>query len=417
MFYGYIIINILLSIISILVTKKKLNPVVLFNSIWFGIIFLYQFELSYLQKDLSSITYIVMIISLVTFFLSFFICSIFNKRLHKNKISNENVIEKYDLNIKKINLIFIFWIIISIVEIIYSGGLPLIWKLSGSSKTYFDYGIPSVHGFMNSIGLVLLLLYYYIFLRNFHSNKSVSISGFFHIIFIFGYYLLLITRQVLISALIELAVITIYNNKIKGKKFNYKKIPIIIAVIIILIVIFGIIGNVRTGYTSFMNVAMFKYYLPKPLVGFAWVYMYLTMTLANINKIVSMSFVSLGSYPIFNTFIPTVISNLLYSGSLVIVPKYLVTSSFNVSGYFTEFFLGYKILGVVIITSLYGIFSYIFYRKINNCMSLKNILYYSVMVQILLLSFFYNHLLYLPSSFQFVVIFIIFHFIIKRKNI
>lgn len=417
MIYVYLFLNILLSIISILITKKKTNPVVLFNTVWFGIIFLYQFKLSYLQQDLTTDTYIVMILALLAFFFSFFICSLINHRLLNKTENNERIVDKDIINIKKINLIFLFWIIISIVEIVYSGGLPLIWKLTGSSKTYFDFGIPSVHGFMNSIGLVLLLLYYFIFLKNHKVNKSLSRSGIFHIIFILGYYLFLITRQILISGLIELAVITIYYRKFKGKKFNYKNIPKIILAVIILIIAFGIIGNVRTGYSSFMNVAMFKYDVSNFFAGFAWVYMYLTMTLANINKLVSLSFVSLGSYPVLNTFIPTVISKIIYSSSSISTPTYLVTSAFNVSGYFVEFYLGYKLLGVIIITSLYGIFAYIFYRKVNNKLSLKNVLYYSVMVQIILLSFFYNHLLYLPSSFQFVVIYVIFHFVLGKGEI
>lgn len=409
MFYIYIFISLIFIFLSIKVTKKILNPIFIFVGTWLAIIVLYQFELSNWQYNLIDDSYITFIINIMAFTISYLLVYIFKRKKiiqNNEKKDDKNVIVDFNF-IKKM---FIFWIIIEIIETIYSGGIPIIWKLVGSSKTYASYGIPTVHGLMNSISLVIMLLSYYLYLKENRKNKKLLLI----IGTIILFDLMIITRQVIVSALIELFVIYIFFNK---------KIPVYKLLIIVsfLVIGFGLIGNIRTGSDNFIYVSSFKNEnINKFLIGFYWVYMYFTMSIANINNAIYLGINQYGLYPIMKNYLPTVFSNIIFENSNIIIPNYLVTKAFNVSGYFINFYLAFGNLGVLIISSIYGVLGGIITNKNRNESSEKNLLYMSVYIQIIILSFFENHLFYLPSGFQFFLIFLIFKYIdrnmIRRKK-
>lgn len=409
MFYIYIFISLIFIFLSIKVTKKILNPIFIFVGTWLAIIVLYQFELSNWQYNLIDDSYITFIINIMAFTISYLLVYIFKRKKmiqNNEKKDDKNVIVDFNF-IKKM---FIFWIIIEIIETIYSGGIPIIWKLVGSSKTYASYGIPTVHGLMNSISLVIMLLSYYLYLKENRKNKKLLLI----IGTIILFDLMIITRQVIVSALIELFVIYIFFNK---------KIPVYKLLIIVsfLVIGFGLIGNIRTGSDNFIYVSSFKNEnINSFLIGFYWVYMYFTMSIANINNAIYLGISQYGLYPIMKNYLPTVFSNIIFENSNIIIPNYLVTKAFNVSGYFINFYLAFGNLGVLIISSIYGVLGGIITNKNRNESSEKNLLYMSVYIQIIILSFFENHLFYLPSGFQFFLIFLIFKYIdrnmIRRKK-
>ncbi len=405
MIYVLIFLMIVFLILGFIMTKRTINPLSIFNAIWLVVILLYQLRLSVLQGKLNEKTIITFIICILLFSVSFIIGNLLLSK-NKNTKVKENKIIKYNL-IKKM---YIFWIVVEIIETIYSKGLPIIWKITGSAKTYMNYGIPTVHGLMNAIGLCIVILSFYLYMyeKNNYNKKNKKLLLI--IVSILGFSLCLITRQVIVTAIIEIGVIYIcFQKRIPWKK--------IILLSLVGIIVFGIIGNFRTGYQEFLDVAVMKNeQIPKPLIGFYWVYMYLTMTVANVNNAVLLGINGYGITPIASVYIPTVISNLLFSNSSIKVPNYLVTQAFNVSGFFIEFYIAYGNLGVGIISFVYGILGAYIFSKIKRDESEKNILYYAIYLQIIVLSFFYNHLLYLPSGFQLVIIFIIFKLFAKQDK-
>lgn len=406
MLYVYIIISLFFIFLSVKITKKILNPVTIFCGIWLLIILSYQFQLSNWQGDLITNSYITFIINIF----AFSICYLLVYKVDLKKCRNEKKQEEKIVSYNVIKKIFIFWVIIECIETIFSGGLPLIWKLTGSSKTYASYGIPTLHGLMNSISLVIIILSYYLYLYDKHNmnkknNKLLIIIG---IILLFD--LLIITRQVIVSALIEIFVIHFCFNK----KISILKTMMLI---VIFIIMFGLIGNLRTGYDNFLYVSSFKNAnVNNLLIGFYWVYMYFNMSIANINNAVFLGINHYGMYPIMKNYLPTMFSNVLFSDSSIIIPDFLVTKAFNVSGYFINFYLAFGNLGVFMISAIYGILGGIFNKKYIRDGSEKNLLYIAVYIQIIVLSFFENHLLYLPSGFQIVLIFLIFNVFYRRKN-
>lgn len=402
----FIIIAVIFIVIGILLTKRIINPLTIFNFIWGFVLLLYQLRISSLQSELSDETINVLIICIVSFSIAFIVSYCFKYSLKKEKESNKkNLTYKYS----SIRNIFIFWIIIEIIETIYSKGLPIIWSITGSSRTYFDYGIPTIHGLMNSIGLVIVMMAFYSYLYNKKMYNVKNKKLIYIIIFIMMFYLILITRQVIISAIIQMVIIYMFFMD----KIPWGKLAILLIVVIIS---FGIIGSIRTGYESFLSVAMIDTDINPLFVGIYWIYMYLTMTIANVNNAVNLGITGYGAFNIFKTFLPTVISNILFSETYMEMPNILVTQAFNVSGFFIDFYTGFGNVGVCIISAIYGLLGGIILKKLDKNKNQSNILYYSIYIQIIALSFFYNHLLYLPSGFQFVVIYMIDKFNKKSGN-
>lgn len=395
MLYIYIITTLVLIAIGYFVIKKLFNPITIFNLIWLVIVVLYQLQLSNLQVSLSKETYYVFLINNLVFSISFLIAHIVRLKRNTLKIDN-NVVINYSV-VKKM---FYIWCFFELIEVIVSGGIPILWILSHASKTYAHFGIPSLHGCMNSLGLIIILLAWYLFLFDEDKTKKKRLIEI--IAFILFYYLCLITRQVIISAVIEMfSMYVFYKKKIPWKK--------LIKLGFVGVILFGIVGNIRTGYDNFLNVSVLKTNAFNSLfVGVYWVYMYLTMTVANINYSVIHGISGYGLYPIAKSFIPTAISNIIFKEQLIKIPSSIVTPAFNVSGYFKEFYIGFGTLGVFIISAIYGILGAIIFKKYLANKSEKNILYYSIYLQIILLSFFANHLLYLPSGFQLVIVYLLF---------
>ena len=390
---------------GIVKTKKLINPLSLFNMIWLLVISIYQLRLSVLQdpiEDKTIITFMICILSFSIFFILGIIFKISNKN---NKQETTHVIEY-----KTIRNLFFFWVFIEIIETIYSGGLPIFWKILDSTKNYMNYGIPTLHGFMNSISLVIVLLstYLYLYNRKKTGKRDKRLIGILLTVLIFD--ICMITRQVIISAIIEMiAIYIVFNNKIPWKK--------LIIITLVIIIAFGILGNFRTGYEEFLNVAVMKQpNINKSLIGFYWVYMYLTMTVSNVNNAVLLDVNGFGLQPIASIYLPTIISDVLFADNIEI-PQYLVTQAFNVSGFFMDFYIAFGNLGVGIISAIYGILGAYLYKKLHKNENEKNILYYAVYLQIILLSFFYNHLLYLPSGFQFIIIFLLFNYKSIKKEL
>jgi oligosaccharide repeat unit polymerase len=79
---------------------------------------------------------------------------------------------KYPIFEKKISKLFAAWIVIYVINIIGSGGIPIIWILIGDPRNYADFGLPTLGGLGNLLRAFLLVACYLIY---FHSNLSKKI--------------------------------------------------------------------------------------------------------------------------------------------------------------------------------------------------------------------------------------------------
>ncbi|MDF7640327.1 O-antigen ligase [Bifidobacterium sp. ESL0784] len=393
MVLAYIGISLLLLPASYWVCKRWINPLSIYVVVWLAVVLLYQLRLSELQDVPADKTYVVLLAALC-FFALFFVIFRFIPTLSVGPKEGE----RRSVTHTQIVFLSLAWLFAEIIEIVYSKGLPIVWLLTGSSKTYFDYGIPTFHGLFNSVALVTILLAEYeLFTAQKHNiwrDDAIIIGA------ILLFYVCLISRQMIVSAAVELLVVLAF---LKPKWTKRLLLPLILVGILL----FGVIGNFRTS--NFNVVSRFKTTPIGFLSGFYWVYMYVTMTLANINRLVGLPPLHLG-FPLISQYLPSVLRprvsreaayQLFNSGALV-------SSNFTASGYFSVFYAAYGVLGVLIIAGLYGAVSGWSSHILMNTRDERSILVFAVVIQVIILSFFDNFLLYLPDVFQLLILLYLF---------
>ncbi|RHX78849.1 O-antigen polymerase [Lactobacillus helveticus] len=397
MYFTLLGILFLLTVIGLISYRSWLNPVSIFNVVWLVVCFLYGFRLSpNLQAPLENRTCYLLMLGNIIFTIS---CIVVSKiSIWPTNLSS--VYKTKEITFENIQKHFWIWFVLELFETVYSKGFPIIWALQHNGKTYFDYGIPSVHGFANAYGLTILTILAYQLFKGDYKKQSKKIVT--YILIILLMYVFMLTRQVIISAIIQIFVVYC---------FLKRKIPWVKILIwtFLIIIVFGLVGNIRTGYYEFLSVAQMDTKVNPLFVGFYWVYMYLTMTIANLNKLFNMFFTPLGMGYFWSIYLPTALVNSVFKfNNPVDQSNFLVTQAFNVSGYSADAYISIGIMGIVIMAIIYGIIGGLCYKKIIRNRSMKNILYYAVYLQIIVLSFFFNQLFYLPSGFQFVIIYFLF---------
>ena len=264
----------------------------------------------------------------------------------------------------------------------------LLWNIIGSSKNYLNYGIPSIHGAFN--GFIICLGSYSIYKKRRDSLLYLGIG------------ILIISRQVIISMFIEAIICLMidFKNKIKLKKiFLYS---------VIVLALFTIIGNFRSGKDTMNNV-----FNPKPEYenlsdSTKWIYSYLTFSVSNFNNLtlITKGNINSGS-SMLKEVLPTVILNkanvrVKYS------PFYLVSPNYTVSTYLPPIYLDFGIYGVAIFSIFMAFIGCLTNKNLMNKNNNRNKLMYAVFIHNILLLFFNNMFLYLPTIIQFIYIPIIF---------
>jgi hypothetical protein len=176
------------------------HPLTLFLSVWCFVVLLYMMHLSALLQFKNSLLLNTVCYIIVPFIGAFFVAKFALPRTPKKQvvsISNRSIL---GLD-RRLRHWFVVWSCISLFEIIYSGGLPLFWLLTGSSKTYFDFGIHSLHGFANSLLLSLGLCSFALFAIT-RSRRYLYIP-----LFVFAWSVLVLARSTMMVFAIESAVV------------------------------------------------------------------------------------------------------------------------------------------------------------------------------------------------------------------
>ncbi len=387
--------------IDFIKNKKILTPIVTFNFIWLITIFLYQMKLSTLQQDFNDRTLNIFLVCIFGYNLGvifyylvykFFISQ--KKEIEKKDSSNKAVIllrKYFSIDVeKKFKIANIIIIIGIILEMIYSKGFPLIWKLVGNGKTYMDFGIPSFGGMINAL---IICLGAYCFLNKDKWKYTV-------LYLLIG--ILIISRQVILSLILEGIVFKLLDKKSKVKIWKYGLI------LLVCFVMFNIIGNFRSGSNVMNDVFMAKEEYKNLPNSMKWIYSYMTFSLSNFNNLVSLSNGGLhhGSY-IINEFIPTILQN-KFNIEKVDSTFYLVSIQYTVSTYLPEVYLDFGIIGEFVMNFIIGIFGTLIYLRYTKKSTIANRLAYSVFIHNIVFMFFINMFIYLPIIFQFFYIAILF---------
>ncbi len=386
-----IILSLTLLIVDLVKNKKIFAPGVIFNAITFITLFLYSFQLSYIQHTLSWQTVLLLTLCIEAFNLPVFIgYSI------KRKPKTEAIVVYHDYHTsKKTDLtLFIVITVVFLIEVIYNGGCPLVWKLFDVGKTYMDFKFFGLHGLF--MALVIVAGFYSLFKKNCPYKWVYLLIP-----------ILLISRQFLITILLEATVIYLLTAKQRPKHLW----AWIVGFSVVGIVAFGVIGNFRTGESEFLNVARFKSWVDWVPSSIKWVYSYLCFSIANLNKLVNLTdgFENFGASTLNETFGFAIPENASYD--------YLVSPNFTVSTFMPSLYLDFGMFGPILFCLVIGFVSMWVYKRLS--VSKIYLFFYAIIVHNLVFLYFTNMFFYRPIYLQVIYILVIFvlpQVIQRRKN-
>lgn len=369
------------------------SPIKIFSLIWISIIILFQMRLS-LLTDGMTLRFTIIFSANLAFLIAGYYFGYWMPSIIKVKKKDQSFINICKLT--RFNKILTSsWIIITIIEIYWSGGVTVFWYLLGIDKTYFDYGIKGIHGFVNSIYWVICANTTLLYILTKSKSKLYSL------LVLMMWPIVVISRQMLVIALLQTIVMFILFNKPNMKTFKN-----VMIVCIILTLIFGWVGDFRTGYDVFHELAQPAYdfldYMPS---GVLWVIIYAVTPIANIQYIMENTEPSYSFDNTVGTLLPSPIRSALGFNTGP-ENEELITPAFNACTYMYEFYKDFGFSFVFIATSFIGFLSGIITMLLRRNVTYARILIYCILVQMLVLSIFWNHFIYLPVCFQPVIVII-----------
>ena len=149
-----------------------INPALLFLSVWLmPLLIPYFIQLGVIQEITQRMQYLV-VANIVIFFV--LLMSVKSAMGGYRKNFAEIILNK--INVSKIErktlFLFRIWMVVYLINIIFSGGLPIYWVMSGDPRTYADFGLPTLGGLGNMIRAFVLSVCYVIYFHTKSINKS-----------------------------------------------------------------------------------------------------------------------------------------------------------------------------------------------------------------------------------------------------
>ena len=390
-------------------SKLLIHPLTLFVSVWLFCFLLYAMHLSGLlifdTDDVGRIVkWIIFPFAIATliFELFYFVSPKMRRRFKRVDIDDESYLQRVEQNLDRW---FRYWLALTVVEIIFSGGVPILWLLTGSAKTYTDFGLPVIHVFVGSLLSVISLAKLGLYLLR-GDRRRLLIP-----VFQLAWAVIIVSRGAVLTALIQWVILWFC---LKGVSLKLIFRTVVVSVLVILM--FGYIGDSRaTGLSTFRDLARptenYPDWLPS---GVLWFYIYITSPLDNLVN------TSLGTKPSYNILFPrttyylfpTVIRDAIYGkDSTLGQGGDLVDSSLNVSSAYIGPFLDYGYAGITCFSVLMGLISGYLWKKRGT---FRDQLLYSIIAQCLVFSIFWNYLFYNPFLGQIFWIYLLFSLRISR---
>lgn len=253
--------------------KLFINPFFCYSFAFLISLSLYQLNWSDIYPELSTG---ILLFLLVTILISLLLSVLFNILFDK-KITTLN-----RLFTKRNSYAISFFITIGfLLEFVYSGNIPLLWAILGFPFNYKEFGIPTFHVFLLPYASAFVILSFYRYLCN--KDNRYNLFSMLYVMFLIS---LIVNRAALMVIILSMILIYSY------KKFSYRKIIALSLFMLVIIYIFGVIGNKRMisqGYENefaVLDVAVAASNFRESLIPneFFWGYLYSTVSIANLEN-------------------------------------------------------------------------------------------------------------------------------------
>lgn len=372
-----------------------LNPAILYSTIWLLVLFLYSFGLSGILHPLQTSTIILVVGTSISFITGWLIESIFYRCKLALPMFNLEMLSALIGSDRVGNRLKIAWLIFFIgilFEIFYFGGAPGLGLIGMGPLIYYaDFGIPGFHGLINSLFYACCILQF--------SRIILGLTGsyFFLLLISLSYPIVCMSRQIFISLFLQY-LLAYFGLRRPTMRIYLSGIALVSGILLI----FGYVGDIRSGRDAFISLAdpTFSYpdWLPSALI---WVYIYVTTPLNNVNYNID---ISPNIFPLetLGTFIPSFARDEFMSAVGANKSWNLVIESFNVNSLLQSFLSDFGVVGSILFTLMCGFFLTRVMRNAAN--SPATFFYLIVLLHGLALSFFANLLFHLVFMFQILII-------------
>ncbi|WP_298766053.1 O-antigen polymerase [uncultured Polaribacter sp.] len=369
---------------------KIKNPIVFFFVLWLFVLYLYSKQYSLLLTDLNNLTIIYILLTGLSLLISYcFVRMLFTHKFFEKK-------KVYDVNFGVTNFrlkkIFKIWLFFTLIEVIYFKGLPLLSLIGIGSGRYTEWGIPSLHGFLNAMVITFSNYLFYFYLKK---KDKKYLYGFLVCIL---WPILLMTRQMFMSMIIMATIIYILTNKIKLAAMLK-----VVFCLCLVIYVFGWAGDLRSGSSiAFINLVQpssdYPTWLPS---GFLWVYVYMVSPLNNLNfNIDIFPNLHFDPSPLISSFFPSFLRKEIFPSSNQFNFQ-LVNENLNVSSMFPKYLDSFGYFGSLLFYFFLGLFiSFVYFKFKSKNTSIKWLFILVIIFHNIILSVFVDFFFNLVFLFQ-----------------
>lgn len=290
---------------------------------------------------------------------------------------------------------------IFLITVVVGGGIPIVYYLTGSGPSYAEFGIPTVHGFFNSLLLFVGTLAFWA-LMDFSSRRWIRPV----FLICLAIPIIAVHRASLMILIVQCAVVYI---ALRIRHLN-KRVVILALLLAFTIVAFGIIGNLRSGELGQRAALQPEYeWIPSWAL---WFYMYLTTPLSNFAWATTMNFVHTSGAASLSSLTPTVVRTAIWGEAPPIMLEF-GERTFNVACYAMPLYLDWGWSGVIFFTGFILMLAGYFFRTFLCRHSLYDLLRLSVLLQIIIMTIFANFLLSAAIIFELMLTFLFRRFLIR----
>ncbi|RYG90242.1 MAG: oligosaccharide repeat unit polymerase [Alphaproteobacteria bacterium] len=371
--------------------RPLLNPAFLYAATWMFVLILYSLHFSDLLDPLETSTTILVVGSSASFILGWALESLGRRdgpAVLRPDVPHLATVLSSPATGRRATLAGTFFSLGILLEIAIFGGAPILGTIGiGPEIRYTDFGIPGFHGMLNAVFYAACTLQFARILVGASDRKLMLI------LISLGYPLLGMSRQVLVSLLLQY--ILIYFSLRKSSPQVFLRAGLLFVVILL---VFGYLGDLRSGREQFIAIAAPTFDYPDWLPsGFIWFYIYLCTPLNNVNFNIDMppNYLPLETA---STLIPSLAREAFLTSVGNSQQWELVNESFNVSSLLQSLLTDFGVYGTIGFTLLCGYaFSRIMRRSVNSPAAFFAVI---VLLHGIALSFFANLLFHLVFLFE-----------------
>jgi oligosaccharide repeat unit polymerase len=376
------------------------SPARLFLIIWSFAIGLTDLKFSRYQYQWSSYSWMMLIISLFSMLTGMFVVYVINLDKPLNKINSIREIFKNSsfnsaLLLRYTVLLFFAYLISYVISAIIIGFIPFFTRFPGVARN--DWGVFGFGLFVQSFpSIIYLCVLYFIITKGERGKKNVLLALLFTT---FITYAFLLQRYYIVFAILLITVSVYYLTNL----LRFKNVVIVFGVIFLSVFSMTFIRLTGTIANYLYYLSDMKYSVKYAL--FTEPYMYIVMNLENFANAVEK--VEKFTYGTFSFDFIFALSGLKHSlAEYMRLSQYpnLLSNNFNTYTMFFIYYWDFGVIGLGIIPLLIGAFISNAYYKMRKNPTINTVSVYSVLVFVLIFSFFVPIISFLHFVFNFFLI-------------